>query len=171
MEPFTVLEPYKVLVCTPCRHGCTVEEINTHLRSKHRYFSISERNAIVRATQQSTGRFKNQAELEFFVLPQSPIPAVPELAGPYLDGLKCDQCSYIARQIQLIQKHCRIIHGWSNPRTRGRNTAEKASLMPGNPWRSGVPSQRFFPSRRASGWFEVVIPRQRQGGRGYQDQD
>ncbi|KAK4158655.1 hypothetical protein QBC43DRAFT_249019, partial [Cladorrhinum sp. PSN259] len=160
MEPFTVLEPYKVLVCTTCRHACTVEEINTHLRTKHRYFSVAERNAIVRTTQQSTSLFKNQAELEFLVLPQSPIPAVPDLAGPYLDGLKCDQCSYIARQVRLIQEHCRIIHAWSNPRTRGRNTAEKTRLMPSNPWRSGVPCQRFFPSRRASGWFEV-----------YQDQD
>ncbi|KAK4158624.1 hypothetical protein QBC43DRAFT_305290, partial [Cladorrhinum sp. PSN259] len=171
MEPFTVLKPYKVLVYITCRHACTVEEINTHLRTKHRYFSVAERNAIVRTTQQSTSLFKNQAELEFLVLPQSPIPAVPDLAGPYLDGLKCDQCSYIARQVRLIQEHCRIIHAWSNPRTRGRNTAEKTRLMPSNPWRSGVPCQRFFPSRRASGWFEVVILRQRQGGCGHQDQD
>ncbi|KAK4158610.1 hypothetical protein QBC43DRAFT_348513 [Cladorrhinum sp. PSN259] len=85
----------------------------------------------------------------------SPIPAVPNLAGPFLNGLKCDQCRYIARQVRLIQEHCRTIHGWSNPRTKGRNTAEKARLMPKNPWRSDVPCQRFFPSRRASGWFEV----------------
>ncbi|KAK4158666.1 hypothetical protein QBC43DRAFT_328580 [Cladorrhinum sp. PSN259] len=121
MEPFAVLEP-------------------THLRSKHRYLSAAEMKVIVRTTQQTnTGIFRNQADLELFILPQRPVPAVPELAGPYFDGLKCDQCSYIARQVRLIQEHCRIIHGWSNPRTRGGNAVQKARLTPGNPWRSGVP--------------------------------
>jgi hypothetical protein len=157
MEPFTIIEPYKILVCTSCCYGCPLHEIQTHLRNKHRNLSPTQRNAIVRESQRHSSLFKDQEELEFFTLPNIPIPVIPQLAGPFFDGLKCNQCSYIARQIRLIQEHCRTKHSWVNARKSGGRTSQKSNPPPSNPWTSGVRCQRFFPNRRASQWFEVIL--------------
>jgi len=157
MEPFKVLQPYGVLVCELCQHACLVREASTHLRAKHRHFSAPQRAAIQKAVGRLPGLFETQKALEFFSLPTDPVPAVPELAGPHHDGLRYTQCPYIARRTRTIQEHCRTTHGWENSRGRGGNVKKKTAIS-GMPWRSGVPCQRFFTSRRASSWFEVIVP-------------
>ncbi|KAK3933609.1 hypothetical protein QBC46DRAFT_359552 [Diplogelasinospora grovesii] len=51
-----------------------------------------------------------------------------------------------------MRDHCQKEHGWQNPRKRGRPTGKTSEALP---WIEGVRCQRFFPSRQASGWFEV----------------
>ncbi|KAK0701093.1 hypothetical protein B0T26DRAFT_652963 [Lasiosphaeria miniovina] len=156
MDPCKVLQPHGVLICKSCRYACLIQEVTNHLRTKHRHLSAQQRATIQKAVGRLPSLFHNQDSLNFFTLPACPVPAILDLAGPHFDGLKCDRCQYIARQDRLTQEHCRIAHDWVNPRKPGRTTREIPAFS--NPWRSGVPCQRFFSSRRASGWFEVIIP-------------
>ena len=156
MDPFTILESYGLLLCTECQLACLAREAATHLRSKHRGLSAACRATIVRAVARaSQGLYQSQADLaDRFRLPTRPIPAIPQLEGPFRDGLKCNACSYIARQVFPIQRHCRTAHGWVNPRPHGGDSRPSASQSyDAPPWDAGVWCQRFFRSRAASGWF------------------
>ena len=51
-----------------------------------------------------------------------------------------------------MRDHCKQVHMWQNPRRKGRPSKEATGT---EPWIEGVRCQRFFPSRQASGWFEV----------------
>lgn len=159
MEPFSILEPYGVLLCTGCRSACLPREVITHLRSKHRHLPVGRRAAIVRAVAQHTrGLCQSQADLAArFRLPIQPVPAIADLDGPFRDGLKCKACPYVARQVVSIKEHCRTVHGWANPRRAGGDTRASARPSYGPlPWDAGIWCQRFFRSRAASGWFQVL---------------
>ncbi|KAF6780849.1 hypothetical protein CSOJ01_16115, partial [Colletotrichum sojae] len=54
-----------------------------------------------------------------------------------------------------MQEHCRVEHGWKNEWQKGGNVRSKARAPREVPWTTGVPCQRFFPSRAGSRWFEV----------------
>ncbi|KAF4473732.1 Bloom syndrome protein-like protein [Colletotrichum fructicola Nara gc5] len=56
---------------------------------------------------------------------------------------------------QVIQRHCRAEHGWHNDWQKGGNVRKRATVARDLPWTTGVPCQRFFPSRAGSRWFEV----------------
>lgn len=144
-------------MCKPCKHACLVREAVTHLRIKHRHLTTQQRATINKAVGRLPGLFETQESLEFFRLPLEPVPVVPELEGPFYDGLKCASCEYIVRTRRSMQQHCREVHGWQNTRGRGGNVKQKAPIS-SEPWRTAVPCQRFFLSRRGSGWFEVTIP-------------
>ena len=161
MDPFVILEPYSILLCSACQSACLPREVGTHLRSKHRGLPAAHRATIVQAVAQaSQGLYQSQADLAArFRLPDRPIPAIAQLEGPFQDGLKCQACPYVARQVVSIQEHCRSAHGWVNPRPRGGDTRPSASRSyAAPPWDAGVWCQRFFRSRVASGWFQVLPP-------------
>ena len=159
MEPFIILNAYCILVCSICQYGVPVQEAPTHLAKHHRSIPTSQRKSILQAIQ-PLGLIKDQKALEWFPLPQSCIPATPELAGPYDDGFQCSRCAYIVRNLTKMKEHCRVVHSWVNPRTKGGDVAKKAAQTYEYPWRTGVLCQRFFPSRRGSGWFEVAAERE-----------
>ncbi|KAF4473978.1 hypothetical protein CGGC5_v004742 [Colletotrichum fructicola Nara gc5] len=54
-----------------------------------------------------------------------------------------------------MQEHCRAEHGWQNDWQKGGNVQKRAMAARDLPWATGVPCQRFFPSRAGSRWFEV----------------
>jgi hypothetical protein len=153
--PLDFLAAYGVLVCRECRYACPTDEAATHLRARHRRLSATYRSGVVRAVQSLPARYRRQADLASFTLPAQPVPAIPQLDGPFPDGLKCRACPYVARQVRRIQEHCRTVHGWANPQRRGR-PVQAAGGDNTLPWHMGVWCQRFFPSRLASGWFEVL---------------
>ena len=154
MEPFAILEAYKLLVCTNCHYACLVNEVPTHLRQRHKALSAKVRARIVQAIRGCDTLLRSQNELAHFSLPATAVPALPQLEGPFPDGLQCTQCPYIVQDARTMQEHCRTQHCWTNPRKRGgrvRARAAPAEL----PWRTGVWSQRFFRGRAASGLFEA----------------
>lgn len=157
MEPFVYLPTYSIIVCKQCEFGCVADEVTTHLRARHSDISVPKRRCIQQAIQFIPGVIRNQADLNRLELPPSSTTPLPYLAAPKADGLKCRKCSYISRQIQKIQAHCRSEHGWQNPRASGRPVRADARATQ-QPWRENVQCQRFFPSRIGSGWFEVTGP-------------
>ena len=136
-------------------------EVATHLRSKHRVLPAAARAAIVQAVARAPQGFcQSQGDLAArFQLPDQPVPAIAQLEGPFRDGLKCQACPYIARQVRCVQEHCRTVHSWVNPRPRGGDTRPSASQSyEAPPWDAGVWCQRFFQRRVASGYFQVLPP-------------
>lgn len=156
MHPLVYLPQFRLIICSSCGFACISDEVETHLRTRHRSIKTKERESILRQVQNIPEVIRKRSELEFFQFPPATTAAIPYLEPPLTDGMKCLLCPYIARQIQKIQAHCRHAHGWKNPRKRGRQVAsQSSSITTSSPWRTGVSCQRFFKSREASGWFEV----------------
>ncbi|MDB5910917.1 MAG: hypothetical protein JWP34_5031, partial [Massilia sp.] len=124
----------------------------THLRVRHSHLKPEERRSITTAVGSVDGLLQKRAELVDFAFPEPATAPIPYLDDPQPDGLQCRECRYISRQLRNIQQHCRERHGWQNPNKRGRPTGKASEPVP---WVEGVQCQRFFPSRQASGWFEV----------------
>ena len=89
MEPFTILTPYGLLICTACKWACLASEVPTHLRTHHKRLPTLQRSAIAQAVLRNPGLYKSQKDLELFQLPKQAVQAIPELEGPYSDGLRC----------------------------------------------------------------------------------
>ncbi|KAK4118462.1 hypothetical protein N657DRAFT_583588, partial [Parathielavia appendiculata] len=155
ISPFVRLPEYPFVICKECRFACIADEVASHLNRHHRPIGSKERTEIGRAVREIPGIIHNQAQLRRFVYPPPTTEAIPFIAPPQADGLRCDTCSYIARTPQRIQAHCRERHGWRNDWQRGGNVAKRAKQERRLPWTAGIRCQRFFPSRAGSGWFEV----------------
>jgi hypothetical protein len=89
MEPFTILTLYGILVCKTCKWACVAREVPTHLRTYHKRLPAPQRSAIAQAVLRTPGLYKSQKDLDLFQLPQQAVQAIPELEGPYSDGLRC----------------------------------------------------------------------------------
>lgn len=156
MHPLVYLPEFRLIICSSCGFACIGDEVETHLKTRHRSINSKERESILRQVQSIPEVIRKRSELEYFQFPAATTAVVPYLEPPLTDGMKCLLCPYIARQIQKIQAHCRHTHGWQNPRKRGRQVAgHSSSTTTSGPWRTRVRCQRFFKSREASGWFEV----------------
>ncbi|KJK87120.1 hypothetical protein H633G_09028 [Metarhizium anisopliae BRIP 53284] len=165
IEPFILLESYRLVVCRRCQFAVVSNEVYSHLRVRHQDIPVPKRRKIAKAIAICPNIIQDQAGLVDFPFPSPTISYIPHLAPPHRDGLKCRQCPYIARQLQKIQAHCRTHHGWVNKRTAGRPDLKRrrspsdgpgmTEAQAGLPWRENVACQRFFPSRLASGWFEI----------------
>lgn len=155
MDPFAHLPEYPFIFCTKCRFACITNEVPTHLQRHHISINARQRAEIAQAVRSIPGLLQNQNELRAFPLLPPTTKPIPLLPPPQNDGLQCVECPYIARQVRSIQEHCRTIHGWQNPVRKGGYMKQRARQPREVPWRTGISCQRLFPSRAASGWFEV----------------
>jgi hypothetical protein len=94
--------------------------------------------------------------LESFAFPEPSSLAIPELNAAKPNGLKCWSCEYVVCHRQLIQEHCRTVHGWENERKKGRPSYKKRLVEPEWSWIPGVHCQQFFKQGPKSGYFEVA---------------
>lgn len=155
MEPFVHLKQFQLVICSRCGFACVANEVEAHLRIRHKSILLHERRIIIEAIQRVPNIIRTHAELVKFQFPSPTTGTIPFLAPPLHDGLRCNYCSYIALSVQTIQDHCRNKHDWVNPRKAGRPSNSRQSSEPDNSWTRGVQCQRFFRSRAASAWFEV----------------
>lgn len=155
MDLFTFNTQFNLLICKTCKAACLLDEVCTHLRTKHPLLSTPERSALVQSVQQYPA-LRTQRDLEGLQLPAQSILPIAELEAPRPDGLQCLQCSYIACTVKPMQKHCRTAHGWQNPRRRGRQSRNAAE--PVLQWRERVWCQRLARTRHGSSWFQVNTP-------------
>ncbi|KAL7940097.1 hypothetical protein V8C42DRAFT_364375 [Trichoderma barbatum] len=149
--PFTFLDAYKMLICRECAFAVLVNEVSTHLLKRHRAITAADRRDLVKKAAELQDAKRSQADLQAFIFPFPTITCVPYLAPPKKDGLKCSKCAYIARQVQKIQEHWPGRPELKRKMTTRDELGEKHEV----PWVEGVSCQRFFPSRNASGWFDV----------------
>ncbi|KAG6103464.1 hypothetical protein E4U14_006245, partial [Claviceps sp. LM454 group G7] len=113
------------------------------------------RKQLIDLTANTPDIIRNLEQLRSFQMPKFVEQPIQFLARPMTDGLRCNACSFIARQPQSIQKHCRTVHGWVNDRKRIDNFKKGPREDWPVPWTSDIHCQRFFTTRVACGWFEV----------------
>lgn len=157
LSPFVKLPEYPFVICKICQYACVANEVETHLRRHHHNMGKNARSRVIYEAKAIPGIIRTQNKLQHFQLPDSVEKAVPYIAPPKTDGLRCQACPYIARQPQRIQEHCRKVHGWANDWKRSDNykKSRQGRIVP---WTTNVHCQRLFPTRAASGWFEVRAP-------------
>ncbi|KAJ9419392.1 hypothetical protein QL093DRAFT_2362365, partial [Fusarium oxysporum] len=119
--PYVLLSTYRLLVCQVCGFASIVDEVATHLRTRHRDIQPERRQELVEKIKQIPNILHSREDLRHYLqYPTDIIQPIPYLAPPKLDGLKRRACAHIVRHIQKIQKHCTEKHQWINPRGRGR---------------------------------------------------
>jgi hypothetical protein len=155
ISPFVQLRGYPFVVCTTCEFPCVGGQVATHLRKYHATIPSDKRQKITKDIQAIPGIVVNQADLVGFQYPPPTVDPIPFIARPRKDGLRCNECSFIVRTYQGIQRHCRERHGWVNDWQKGGDVAKRAKQQRVCPWTTGVRCQRFFRSHAASQWFEV----------------
>ncbi|KAK1957242.1 hypothetical protein LY78DRAFT_621047, partial [Colletotrichum sublineola] len=155
MEPFVFHPQYSIVICAKCQFAVVGSEVATHLRSHHPSIPTTQRLGITETIRSTAGVIQTQAELATFRYPEPTTEPIPHIAAPQPDGIRCRACPYVCRRPQVIQRHCRAEHGWVNEWQKGGNVRRKAKVVREVPWTTGVPCQRFFPSRAGSRWFEV----------------
>lgn len=158
MELFVHLPDYRIIICIECKIACVASQATAHLYKYHESISSKTKRDIIAKVAQIPDLIQDQRGLCDFPFPTASVAPIPVLQEAKTDGLQCITCRYIARQPQQIQAHCRKEHGWVNEWKKGGHIAAKKKVNRTLPYRSGVSCQRFFASRRASGWFEVQGP-------------
>jgi hypothetical protein len=105
--PYVILSTYRLLVCRVCGFASVVDEVATHLRTRHRDIQPQHRQDLVENIEQMPDIFRSRDEIRRYLqYPTNLIELIPYLAPPQPDGLKCRACGHIVRRIQKIQKHC-----------------------------------------------------------------
>jgi superfamily II DNA helicase RecQ/uncharacterized C2H2 Zn-finger protein len=161
MHSFIHLPEYPVVICKECKVAMSIEGIYTHLTGeKHKNVAPEERRRIMAKFSEIPGIIQDETGLREFQFPPPTTKAISVLQDAQTDGMRCKKCPYISRQRQGIHKHCRSVHGWENPRQRGRESRVKRRerIERGEkdlPWVPGVRCQRFFNHGYNSRWFEV----------------
>ena len=154
MEPFIYNSQYPFVFCQECKYACIAKEVSTHLASAHATIQPATRKAIAQEVQRIPHLIESQAQLAEYQLPDR-APPIPYIQEPKSDGLRCRTCPYVAREVRVMQRHCKEHHGWVNDWARGGNIKARLQEPRQLPWSSGVWCQRLFRSRAASSWFEV----------------
>lgn len=155
MEPFIHLSKYPFIICKSCQFACVANEVYAHIKNHHPAIQINRRREIVRAVAAIPGIICNQEELQNFPLPKPAAEPVPFIQPLREDGMSCKKCGKVYRQPWQMREHCEKVHGWKNDWERGGDVVRKSKEPREVPWTMGVRCQRFFPSRAASGWFEI----------------
>ncbi len=109
--PFIRLPEYLFVICKECWFAYIAGEVVSHLNRHHRSVGCKEQAEISRAVREMPGIIYSQAQLRRLVYPPPTTQAIPFIAPPKTDRLRCDTCSYIARTAQGIQAHCQERHG------------------------------------------------------------
>lgn len=173
IEPFMHLPEYPFVFCKTCKSGFVASEVLNHLKNKHGHISRKDMQRIKQTIAACMGVARDQAELRGWASPPPTIRPNPHIQPPQEDGLGCNDCPYVVRDMQQMQKHYREQHGWVNHRKRGgQHTARRQGQPQPVPWRSGVPCQRICHWGHGKRWFEVGRPEmEEQGGPSAADGD
>ena len=149
------MSEYPFIICQKCEYACVADEVGTHLRKEHGHITASERSRIAKLIKEIPEIIHDQAGLRRFRFPPVITKLILYIAALACDGIRCNECGFVIRSTQGIQKHCRDEHGWENDWKKGGNVAKRSKEERQLPWTKGVYCQRFFRSRAASQWFEV----------------
>lgn len=155
--PFVHLAQLDLVVCTQCMCGVLAAHVNSHLlHSRHRRnFTQKQRHNIKTQILNIPGIIKDQTSLLQWTLPSPDTDPIPYIKPPMSDGLGCNICLYVVRNIRGILEHYRDDHGWVNDWKRGGRVKQRAQQERLVPWRSNVRCQRIFEWGYRSCGFEV----------------
>lgn len=112
--PFVYLPEYPFVICKACCFACIADEVTSHLRNHHISICPQERTRIATRVKDIPEIIHDQASLREFLRPPATIDVIPFIKPPKTDGLRCNECGFITRTPQGIQRYCRKEHGWEN---------------------------------------------------------
>ncbi|KJZ71002.1 hypothetical protein HIM_09613 [Hirsutella minnesotensis 3608] len=161
ISPFVYSSQLNLVVCIDCKVAIVAMEAKGHLNHlRHRrIFAPSQRNDILDRILSIPDIIKDQAELQQRVPPLPSTNPIPYIKPPMHDGLGCNQCPYVVRDIRRMQEHCRTEHSWVNDWKKGGDVARRArEQRESRPWRTGVSCQRLCNWGYGNRWFEVSRP-------------
>nr|OQO32516.1 hypothetical protein B0A51_00925 [Rachicladosporium sp. CCFEE 5018] len=152
---------YRVIVYKTCKYAVNPAQVKGHITANHCTVTKQEREQIVEFVAKIPQIARTPGEVRYPDISSVAIGGIPV----YIDGLRCiaqvngRACNHTYRKRSGIQKHCRIEHGWENPRKRGQHSriciAEKLEQL----WVASQPCQRFFKTGTWQGYFPVqVVP-------------
>lgn len=163
MQPFEELfvhkPEYQVIICRRCRYAVNPAQIKGHIQSKHQHTTTKQQTRdIARFVDNLSGVARRPKDV---VYPNATSEAISELSL-HRNGMRCKAvvngkaCNQVYGERSGMQRHCRTVHGWKNPRRRGKPTGDtNRSTM----WDKDQPYQQFF---RTGSWqkcFAVkVVP-------------
>jgi uncharacterized C2H2 Zn-finger protein len=153
IRPLVISSEIPFITCGRCKFIVLVNEVFTYLHKQHKYKPKKARSIEAKA-RQVVGVMQNQDELHIWQPPPATSNAIPELGQPATDGLSCDECQYIIRDVKTMQKHFHS-HGWVNPEKKGGNAMGRSKQAREVPWRANVRCQRLGRSRYSNRWIEV----------------
>jgi hypothetical protein len=157
-DMLAIVSEFRVAICKACREGVLPSQIWNHYGSKKHQLDVASRRQIRSEISQREDLIQNEEDLMRELTLPSPTRAPLSDLVLYRDGRACtfDECRYVCRTLQGIQKHCRVQHGWVNEQRRGGSLAMRmqAQTMV-RPWRDSVHCQRFFTHGPRQEYFEV----------------
>ncbi|KAJ1678409.1 hypothetical protein EV182_004106, partial [Spiromyces aspiralis] len=156
-ELFITLPEFQVAVCREHRSAVTAKSVASHIGSRHRHLAGPVRQRIAAEASALRDDGSLAADTHGIRFPSEAVAAIDGLPV-WSDGKKCTQCGYIRRTRQDIQKHCRLEHGWANPRKRGGKPGARPPGGLGEAWVDGVHCQRFGQDGALQRLFEVMPP-------------
>ncbi|KAH7187128.1 hypothetical protein DER44DRAFT_845096 [Fusarium oxysporum] len=154
MEPFICSPEYPFAICKKCKVGFVASEIGNHLNRKHGNISRKEKQRIIQAIAAHASIAKNQDEVKGWLLPPPSINPHEFIKPPRYDGLGCNHCIYVVRDMRRMKKHQRVEHGWVNHQKKGRHRQAQGESQ-SVPWRTGVQCQQICHWGHGKRWFEV----------------
>ncbi|KAK4118491.1 hypothetical protein N657DRAFT_538720, partial [Parathielavia appendiculata] len=117
-EFFIQLPAFRIAICREHSGAVTAKSIASHIDSQHSRLAPGDRRRIVEEASALRDDGSLAADMQDIRFPCEIMPAIDGLPV-WSDGKKCVQCGHIRRTREDIQKHCRVQHGWTNPRGRG----------------------------------------------------
>ncbi|KAK4232681.1 hypothetical protein C8A03DRAFT_20074 [Achaetomium macrosporum] len=166
---FIRLPAFQTAICREHSTAVTAKSVASHVDLQHCFLAPGDRRRIVEEASALQDDGLLAADVDSIRFPNKIIPAIDGLPI-WRDGKKCLQCGYIRRTRQHIQRHCRLEHGWVNPRGRGGKPGARLAGGLGEAWVDGVYCQRLGQTGALQRLFEVVLPASEKGeGQGESD--
>jgi Orsellinic acid/F9775 biosynthesis cluster protein D len=149
MDPFHYYSDYRVLVCKSCQHAVQPTRIAAHLRGSQHKLPRQQSEEI--ANQYKDIQLADPITEQ--VIPITVITPI-EYLPIYHDGLACNQCNYICRSRDWMQRHQREVHNVKIG--RGRRLAQpKWTTVWCQQFFTGV-GRHFFQVQQTNQWGAYV---------------
>ncbi|KAK7583216.1 hypothetical protein V3481_012509 [Fusarium oxysporum f. sp. vasinfectum] len=153
--PFVHVVELNLVICLDCKTAILARQVKAHLVDPlHRqHLTLKERRNISNQILEIPNILKDTDDLQHWKFPPPEAEPVPHLEPPLHNGLGCNSCHYIGRDLRRIREHYRQEH--SDVLERG-NPVDLSKLdQQSRLWRNNVTYQRMFRGGQKSSWFEV----------------
>ncbi|KAG6996471.1 hypothetical protein FocnCong_v014856 [Fusarium oxysporum f. sp. conglutinans] len=153
--PFVHIVELNLVICLDCKTAILAKQVKAHLVDPlHRqHLTLKERRNISNQILEIPNILKDTDDLQHWKFPPPEAEPIPYLEPPLHNGLGCNSCRYIGRDLRRIREHYRQEH--SDVLERGNPVDLSRLDQQSDLWRNDVTYQRMFRGGQKSSWFEV----------------
>ncbi|KAI3561796.1 hypothetical protein IWW34DRAFT_839405 [Fusarium oxysporum f. sp. albedinis] len=142
--PFVHVVELNLVICLDCKTAILARQVKAHLVDPlHRqHLTLKERRNISNQILEIPNILKDTDDLQHWKFPPPEAEPVPYLEPPLHNGLGCNSCRYIGRDLRRIREHYRQEH--SDVLERGNPVDLSRLDQQSHLWRNDVTYQRMF---------------------------